>query len=387
MKIIHIISKSVNTNYLVTSPFIDFVNNNFDTAEHEFVIVNDKLVPDSVKMYHNISTFDISVKKDFRKILQILKDSDKIILHSLYALNTKNMIRLMFTNWFFKKSFWVEWGGDLYEWKKEILKPFWDPRNILILAKNSINYLFRKKINHFVGIFPPDIDYFKNEFKTYAKTFYAPYTEGKSSHPIYQQQLNLVSLEEKLLKNECINLQIGHSSTKNVNHIDVLNKLVKFKDENIKIYIPLSYGDSEYGNRVEEKAKSMFGNKVVPMRKRIDLELYHEFLATMDIAIFNTHRQIGLGNIHPLLHMQKKIFMPKDSVMYDFYKAEGINVCNYYEISKMDYHSFTNPVDMSGTKEYIRTNVTNRTERIELWNEVFKYGLLRGIDIERKSKH
>ena len=52
--------------------------------------------------------------------------------------------------------------------------------------------------------------------------------------------------------NSCINIQIGHPSTQVLNHIEVLEDLYKFRDENIRIYIPLSYGDEEYG--IVEKA-------------------------------------------------------------------------------------------------------------------------------------
>jgi hypothetical protein len=46
-------------------------------------------------------------------------------------------------------------GSDLYQWKRE------HKGSIFYKGRNLIAYLFRKKIKYFVGIFPPDIEYFK----------------------------------------------------------------------------------------------------------------------------------------------------------------------------------------------------------------------------------
>ena len=201
--------------------------------------------------------------------------------------------------------FWVAWGADLYQWKN---KP---EGNILrrckIYIRNAIAFRFRERIKYFVGIFPPDIDYFKKEFKSDAKTFYASYVGGLFND-LYTKRLNLMPLEGKILNSECINIQIGHSSTSILNHIDVLENLVKYKNENIKIYIPLSYGNKEYGDRVQEVAIQLFRDKVVCIREMMDKDDYMKFLSTIDIAIFNTTRQIGLGNITPLLYMEKNLY-------------------------------------------------------------------------------
>lgn len=123
---------------------------------------------------------------------------------------------------------------------------------------------------------------------------------------LYKKQYKLRTLAEKTLNNEYINIQIGHSSTSILNHIDVLENLVKYKNENIKIYIPLSYGNKKYGDRVQEVATQLFKDKVVCIREMMDKDDYMKFLSAIDIAIFNTTRQIGLGNITPLLYMEKK---------------------------------------------------------------------------------
>src|SRR5690606_3712240 len=96
MKILHVIIKSKNTEYNVTRPYIKFINENFDFRKHEFAIVNDKVIPDFLKKYDNIYAFDIKIKKDLKKMLNLLKNSDKIIFHSLYMFDFKSMLLMLF---------------------------------------------------------------------------------------------------------------------------------------------------------------------------------------------------------------------------------------------------------------------------------------------------
>jgi hypothetical protein len=222
-----------------------------------------------------------------------------------------------------------------------------------------------------VGIFPPDIKFFKNEFNTKAETFYASYT-GNLYNPIYNKDLVNKSLSEKIENNDCINILIGHSSSNKLNHFEVLKDIEKYSKENIRVFIPLSYGNMTYGDEVQERAKEKFGDKVVCLREMMDKDKYMEFLSTIDIAIFNTTRQIGLGNISPMLYMDKKIYMPKGSVMYDFYKSQKIDIWDYYEIDKFDYCDFIQPLKFKGGRKYIVDNELNLKHKVDMWNKVFE---------------
>jgi hypothetical protein len=273
------------------------------------------------------------------------------------------MALLILNSSIMKKIVWVEWGYDLYNWRIK-------NSNLKSKLKNAINYSFRKKIKYFVAIFPPDIEVFKNEFTSSAQTFYATYVQ-RQYDSYFKKAINLVTLSEKSKNNDTINIQIGNSCDESLNHIEVLQDLLKFKDEKIKIYIPLSYGNMATGDAIEIKAKSLFGDKVVCIRKMIDKEKYLDFLASIDIAIFNTQRQIGLGNLAPLRYMGKKIFIPAGSVMYEHFRSQGINICDYNRIKLMNFESFTEPVDMRKAKELIQANVANVNLKVEMWTKIF----------------
>lgn len=364
MKIIHIIP---NSNKAVIDYYVKFINENFDANEHSFIIVSGgRPVGSHILDYSNVVELPNIEKED---IIRAIRNNDKVILHYL-KLNTYQMFLMLLKSKTFEKLVWVSWGADLYQWKKgyegHILN------RVKISIKNAIAYMFRLKLKYFVGIFPPDIDYFKKEFKSRAITFYASYVGGLYN-PLYKKELNLVTLAEKKTDNSRINIQIGHSCSKILNHIQVLENLHKFKNQNIKIYIPLSYGDMEYGDQVEQYAKKLFDDKVICIRDRMSEEDYMDFLSTIDIAIFNTPRQIGLGNIGPMLYMQKKIYMPQRSVMYEHYHSLGINICNYDDIAKSSFAEFIKPVSMETGKEYIIENSINKDKKVEMWAKVFDY--------------
>ncbi len=159
----------------------------------------------------------------------------------------------------------------------------------------------------------------------------------------------------------------------------MLNSLEKFKGENIRLYLPLSYGDKNYGDYVEARAKELFNDKAICIREMMSREDYMEYLSTIDIAIFNTTRQIGLGNISPMLYMEKKIYMPKDSVMYNFYRSQQVDIWDYNEIINFDYNEFTQPLRFKGGRKYIVDNELDLNHKIDMWNKVFEAPLKRGI--------
>lgn len=297
-KITHVVS---NSNTVVVGNYIKFVNENFDINAHEFLIVeNGTIVNSIIQNQRNVKT--VSTLK-ISNLYRVLKHSDKVIFHYL-QLTTSQMLVLLFFPTIFNKLYWVAWGADLYEWRKKSVEI--KISNTKLLIKNIIGLSFRKRIKYFVGIFPPDIDCFKKEFNSNAETFYASYVGNLYSFPDNNKYKHSPTLEHKISNNDCINIQIGHSCSKALNHIEVLHRLSRFKDENIRIYLPLSYGDENYGDLVEQKAKNIFGEKSICIRQLMPKSAYLDYLSTIDIAVFNTTRQIGLGNISPMLYMEKK---------------------------------------------------------------------------------
>jgi dTDP-N-acetylfucosamine:lipid II N-acetylfucosaminyltransferase len=358
MRCLHIFPRSFG--HIIARDYIRFIREYFRREDHSFCIIGEdknkilKNIPD-IKYFSSYTTNLIEIELYFLRF-------DKIIFHSL-SITPRIMMFFRLQPSLMNKIVWVAWGYDLYNWKTK-------DANLKSKIADDIGYSFRKRIKYFVGIFPPDIKLFKKDYKSDAQAFYATYVGGLYN-PLFKKELNLKTLAEKIRDKDCVNIQVGHSCDPDLNHIKVLEELLKYREENIKIYLPLSYGNREFGNQVEERAKSLFGEKAVCIRELMEKDKYMDFLATIDIAIFNTHRQIALGNLSPLRYMEKKIFIPAGSVMYEHFRSQGTNICDYNKIERMDFNSFTEPVDMKKAKEIIKSNITSVSKKIEMWNKVF----------------
>lgn len=125
-----------------------------------------------------------------------------------------------------------------------------------------------------------------------------------------------------------INIQIGNSADPSNNHIEILDKLLLFKDKNIRIYAPLSYGDKAHAKKVISKGKELFGDKFIALTGFIPFEEYLQFLGSIDIAIFNHKRQQAMGNTITLLGLGKTVFIRSDTTQWQLFKDKNIEVLN-----------------------------------------------------------
>lgn len=255
-------------------PFINFIENNFDIINHKFLFLSKKNYDYGLSDDHN----PIFIKYNYFSLLKELYSSDKIILHGLWK---NNFILLLFLNsYLLKKCYWSIWGGDLY-------------------PINNINWIKRqviKKMGHFVTYIKGDYELIKKNFEI----------KGQY-HESIMYISNLYNKNKLTIKKDnFINIQIGNSGFESNNHKEVFNKLILFKDENIKIYVPLSYGKDSYINEIINEGRNLFGDKFIPITEFMPFDKYLQFLASIDISIFAHNRQQALGNIITLLGLGKK---------------------------------------------------------------------------------
>lgn len=328
---------------------ISFFNTIYDENDHMFVLVSKKENAElrQVKNVLILPTFQPGV------ILPMIKKSKYVFLHSLFMRIDMKFYMLLHKKQM-EKIVWIAFGMDLYNDKKTGK------------VKSLITEKFKRNIQYFIGIFPPDVDYFQKHYGNRAKAFYVKYA-GLKSRALYSEAPKVSLISEKIKSGKPVNILIGHQGNPKLNHMKVIDKIAEFKEENIQVYIPLSYGFSDYADTVEEYAKSKLGDKVTIFRELMSLSAYMEFLETINIAIFDTERQIGMGNITPLIYMQKKMYL--NGVMYDYFHDMGIKVCMADSIS--DYNDFIADVDMSNASNIIRESTALET-RVRQWDEVFK---------------
>jgi len=228
------------------------------------------------------------------------------------------------------------WGGDFYF-----------PETQSWIKKQVI-----KRMGHF-------ITYIKGDYEL-VKQWYG--AKGKY-HECFMYTSNLYKEYDIQLKtHDTINIQIGNSAGPTNNHLDILEKLKKFKDENIKIFAPLSYGDEETAKKVSAKGEELFGEKFIPLTEFIPFEKYLEFLGEIDIAIFAHKRQQAMGNTITLLGLGKKVYMRSDITPWQLFKDIDVKV---YDVENIEIELIDDTTRIAN-KEKIKEYFSKEKLKIQL---------------------
>ncbi|MCT7586743.1 TDP-N-acetylfucosamine:lipid II N-acetylfucosaminyltransferase [Aliarcobacter butzleri] len=337
-KIIHL-----GRNGSIMNSFVKFVDENFDNKRHFFYLsgkdINNK---------NNV--IDIKNKFDFIKnIIRLnfdLYKSEKIIIHGF---NQSYLFYLFFFQpWLLKKLYWIMWGGDLYSYLLEAnslkIKIIYFMRNVIF-----------KNLEYFVT-------YIKGDYELAQKWYGA---KGEY-YECFMYPSNLYKeYDIKPKEHDAINIQLGNSADPSNNHIYILKKLVKYKDENIQLFIPLSYGNEEYAKKVIAYGKELFGDKFVPLTEFMPFEKYLEFLGEIDIAIFAHKRQQAMGNTITLLGLGKKVYMRSNITPWQLFKDIDVKVFDVDDIKINLIDEQTQKENQEKIKEYFsKENYLNQLKNL-----------------------
>jgi dTDP-N-acetylfucosamine:lipid II N-acetylfucosaminyltransferase len=299
-------------------PFINFVEKHFDNflTRHLFFISGD-IQHFPYRSRDNIVQAKRGKKAQLihlAKLVRAMQQAEKIILHGLF--NSHVICILAFMPWVHHKCYWCIWGNDLYTY--ELGKRTWRWRIREVFRRQLI-----KRVGHLITHVKGDYDL--------AKEWYGAKGEW---HECFIYPSNLY--HEPPVQNthhEGINILVGNSATPTNNHKEVLDKLQAYVQEDIKIYCPLSYGDPKYADDIASYGKSIFGDKFIALHDFLPWNEYFQFLATIDIAIFNHNRQQGMGNITTLLGLGKKVYIRKEISSWHTLDGLGIKVYDVQNIN------------------------------------------------------
>lgn len=304
-KILHLCSSSP-----ITKSYIDFINENFGKENHFFVIFATSFVYE----YPN-NCLLITKKKgkfNYLKVLLMLNKATKIILHGFFY--NRFITRLLtISPWNIKKCYWIIWGGDLYDDVEQV--------EYTRTLKYKQFYFFKKwiikKIPYYVTNTENDYLLAKNFYNSDAKHIKCIMYTSNLYKDVKPAQVNA--------KTDIIKILLGNSASLANNHIETIDRLKPFVNDNILIYCPLSYGCQQNAEKVIEYGRQLFKDKFVPMLDLLEEIEYYKFLTTIDIAIFNHHRQEALANVINLLYFGKKVYMNKTTI-YDELIKQGIKL-------------------------------------------------------------
>jgi hypothetical protein len=315
-------------------PFIEFVKENFDFTQHEFLISND-IASKELKITPNVHLAQRSIPSRLNHYFQaIIKmhQADKVILHGLF--DRYLVFMLFFMPWLMKRCYWVMWGGDLYVYQL-------GERNWQWKLKEFFRRSVIKRMGYLVTYIEGDVDL--------ARQWYA--AQGKHLE-CFMYTSNLYQ-EHNVEQNQHTgtNILVGNSANPSNNHLEVFEKLEVYKDQDITIYAPLSYGNEDHAKKVIIEGKKRFGEKFQPLTEMMPFEKYLEFLGVIDIAIFNHKRQQAMGNTITLLGLGKKVYMRSDVTQWQFFEHHGIKV---FDVDKDDLLS-----EDSSSVDHNKTYVKN----------------------------
>lgn len=382
MEILHIMSLNERNGY----NFFQQLHDAFDLTDHRFIVMRGEGALRSFPKFKEFDCLEFLPKKRNKKSIlgklkrffflrRRMRQADAIIFHSLLFLNTDYIYVFALSKRLLKKSAWVEWGADLYNWRYE-------PTSLKKRLMNYANERIRKNVSWVGMTFDGDYEEYEKQFPdSKVKFFSAPlpfdYERG------LQLERNRPQNPVRSFPDAPLRVQVSHNALQINNHFSSLYSLRHFRGEPLELFIPLSYGsfgvNGQHGGRnyldkVKKISRRDF-EKVRILDKSLPLERYLKYLWTIDVAVFDSNRPIGLANIHYLLRMGKKVFLPGDSPQYRLYKAKGVRVFDSRLIPFMSFEEFAEPVGEVDPTGFI-------AEKFEPGKAILKWGAL-FAEIER----
>lgn len=367
MKILHVMRQEK-----FTKRVSQLYSMRFNNGEHELLYINnDKTQPitnDDIEIPQReifIDDYSGCSRQEAKTITDVMKEYDYVVLHSMF-INDDIIKRIVRNRTLLKKIVWIEWGYDLYDWKVQI-------KSLADRFRRRRARIIRTECYAVICIFPPDRKFYKERFpKASAHVFYAPYIGPKRAKRFknYSEHRKLTESREN---GDTIYIQIGNRAYNRLRHIDALKKLEKFKDENIHLIIPLSYGREGYADRVQRYAEEHFPGKVTCIKEFLPVKEYNEILSKADIAVFNAVRQIGLNSINTLIFNNVKIFIPSESVLFRYLRWKGVPIQNFDRINEMDFDEFISDFEIEKPDmhmEYIK-DLCRMKEKVMRWKRIY----------------
>ena len=261
-----------------------------------------------------------------------------IVLHSLNFFNCRITYKLNDYN----KVLWMPWGFEIYnnplalynetlgeKSKKyttnkkrfKLIEKFLRPIKYWLKYRtpeyHKLQLQVVKKIKLYGGLFQDEFTYFKSrslinpDFKFIRFTYY----------PL---ELMLNGNIDRFVTAD--NILFGNSSSATNNHLEGLDILKTLDLKNRKVIVPLSYGDPNYREWINEKLLRGLGGNYHPLTEYITLEKYYELLQSCGIVIMNHYRQQAVGNIMIMLWMGAKVYLNEQNTVYIFLKRIGVTV-------------------------------------------------------------
>jgi len=336
-------------------------------------------------LFENTVELSMLGKRRIRKFINIrkeLRQADRVVFHG-FVPNTKWFLMLSTCQDIFDKAIWVIWGIDLYNYKRR-------ERSMLDRWRNKMEKRFRERLRYPVVLNEADIPIYKKEFGTQS-VMCASYGFMKQR---FMQMDRIIAERETQDKmqamqdgstqetRKALNIQVGNNGFPFNRHRQIFEKLEHILEgehhDDIKVHVPLSYGNGTlcdnftYVTAVQNYARKKYPNQVNLMTDMISNVEYTMHLAQMDVAVFNAPRHNALGNMLQLIYMGKKIYMTRESPLFDEFRKIGFIIHDINDLDTVTYEDLISPETGNLKHPWIyRTQCIS--EIFGMWDNVFSY--------------
>jgi len=182
--------------------------------------------------------------------------------------------------------------------------------NMISLPKDVIEQAIAK-IDFFAWYDVYEYKLLKSKMKRLPQFLYMPFIMKKAN------SIPVAELSPKTI--------IGNSYSPENNHLDILLLLQRHSFKN-EIIVPFSYGNDEiYKLRLTKIIQSMNLN-IRLLDKLMNYEEYLSLLKSCKVGIFNSYRQMALGNIVKLIINGSKIYLSKKNPTFYWLKKYGFYI-------------------------------------------------------------
>ena len=261
-----------------------------------------------------------------------MRQSENIFIHNL----TEEMSGILFGFKGKAKILWIIWGTDLYDYLPINLYDHYTLKLKDKLDNNLLSMLIRfyysfwynirklviKNLDYVISAHSGDVKLLKKYFKTKAEC----YSKLIYINPIdFENEVGIIDEKFNFKKNGTKFLLLGNSGTPTNNHLDIMIRLSKMKEQNFEIICPLSYGNPIYITKIVEKGKMLFGDRFVPLLEFLNPDIYIKILKQIDLAVMYHNRTQGLGTIRVILCLGKPVCMKKTSAFFHLVE-KGVSI-------------------------------------------------------------
>ncbi len=350
VKYVHIIYRNeVKFSHSLVS-FINEPSIGLSPEQHMFITPH-KMVYEELKSYGNV-VLDTSKGCLINKYAPLC---DWIICHSFY--DFKDVFKIKHK--YLKKILFRYWGGGFgFQYKKGQL--------LQNLVKIPANIILKKRFNTFAAIgIVKNVDKINLENKLKTERFYLmPYARLKAD------EIRTHAKNNPPEKDGITNVALYHRGTFEGNHIEILKKLERFGNK-IRIYVPLSYGDKDYIEKVKSYIRENSPENVIVVDEFMEYDAYVQFINRMDVGIFDCTTSTALGNIAVYLFLEKKILLNREGVIKKAFDEENIPHDFVDELETMSFEAFVKMPEYPDGINY-ELMPMGRTRAIEAWKKVMK---------------